>query len=860
MTQAGFDRDEAQVWLEQLHGDSEGFLHICSVGNFAGATIDLSKTDWVSKALYYIESLHNGGTEGIYLRATTISRRLDKGERGGVKDTLTFPGFWADIDLRGPGHKHEVCTDDCVKPHRHKTLDLPETVEQAKTILAGSGLPEPTLWIHSGGGLYPWWLLKDPLRVTEDGLLGLQALSEQWHRIIGHTFERAGFEYGTGIHDLARVLRIPGTVNRKAGMERPCTFLPQNSGTMYTMADLSESATSAAKEIIPEPAPRPAPRETIPGSGVSPLDDFEVKTDWADILIPLGWAFSHQQGPTRYWVRPGKDRRDGHSATTGHAADRDRIWVFSTDVLELEAQKEHTKQYVYAAYHHAGDMSAAAKSLREKGFGEARTVMMDVEPTVLAPFTVSEKQAMGWRDESLVAEPVVPQQIAVPDLSMYEHSDSGNAERMVAMYPTGFRYCADMKKWAIWEGSVWRFALNSDPVKAAVKRMNKIAKKQAGLMGEEGTAFSKWASTSNANSKVEGAVAMYRTEPGVEAHARDFDTDPKYLNVRNGILNLESGELLAHDPRYMLSKTFGATYRPTATAPRWLQFLEEVIPDAETRDFLQRMAGYSLLGKPNRRAMALLSGPPGTGKSKLVETLTQVFGDYGGTAAASLFRAKKGDNTSTVELHALRGKRFVATSESAEDSKLDEELIKRLTGQDSITSRGLYEAPQSWTPQAVMWMATNHNPKINPDDPAAWGRIKVIEFNQKFEGSETEDHDILDKLLAEADGILNWLLEGLAKFRSQGVTAPRAVTDAGEKYRVENDTALQFLVTAFAQEQIVPTPEAEVMKAHLFQRYENWCQANRFLALRQRKFNKRVASTGIAETKRGGQVYWVGIA
>jgi len=854
MAQASFDRDQVRVWLEQLHGDSAGFLHICSTGNFAGATVDMSDVDWTTKAAYYIENLDRTGAEGIYLRATTVARRLDPGERGGAKDSMTFPGFWADIDLKGPGHKHEVCPADCDKRHKHQLLDLPETEEDARKIIEASGLPEPTLWIHSGGGMYPWWLLRDAEHVTADNLGHLQGMSELWQRVIAHSAKELGFEYGAEVYDLARVLRIPGTVNRKAGLERQCRILEGNSGKVYSYEGLCRTVTAQMAKIPqPEPEPRPAPRVITPGSGISPLDDFEARTDWADILEPLGWTYAYQQGQTRYWVRPGKRAVDGVSATTGHETDRDRLYLFSTSVGELEPLQCHTKQYVYAAYHHAGNMSEAASSLRGRGFGEQRVFVSDDPITIPAPFDLRNSAPVPQ-----VPEPEAQQQ--VPDLSMFEYSDKGNGQRMQALFPNRFRYCNDKKKWAVWQGDHWDFKHDTDEVKYWVGEMTSILKRQAGAMGEEGEKLAKWATTSGSDTRQNSAVSQLRTRPGISALAKDFDSESKFLNLRNGTLNLDSGELLPHDPKRMLSMVFGASYRPDATADRWRRFMEEVLPDEEIRKFVQRMAGYSLLGKPNRRAMALLSGPPGTGKSKFVETLTSVFGDYGGTAAASLFRAKKGDNTSTVELHALRGKRFVATSESAEEAKLDEELIKRLSGQDSVTSRGLYEAPQTWSPQAVMWMATNHNPRINPDDPAAWGRVKVVEFGERFEGRVSEDPELLDKLLAEADGILNWLLEGLAMFREDGVEAPQSVKDAGEKYRTENDTALQFLDMSLAEESLSKTPGAELIKAHLYTRYTNWCEANKFNALGQIKFNKRVRATGVDEEKRNGQLYWIGLS
>lgn len=110
--------------------------------------------------------------------------------------------------------------------------------------------------------------------------------------------------------------------------------------------------------------------------GVSPLDDFETKTSWAEILQPAGWSLVWTDGGgTSYWRRPGKTSGQA-SATTGHAQERDRMYVFSTST-DLPTEEPMTKQFVYAALHHKGDMSNAASSLRRKGYGS--------EPRIAAP-------------------------------------------------------------------------------------------------------------------------------------------------------------------------------------------------------------------------------------------------------------------------------------------------------------------------------------------------------------------------------------------------------------------------------------------------------------------------------------------
>ncbi|MFG3259056.1 bifunctional DNA primase/polymerase [Streptomyces sp. NPDC048172] len=100
--------------------------------------------------------------------------------------------------------------------------------------------------------------------------------------------------------------------------------------------------------------------------GARPGDDFERRTDWAEILIPAGWALVRTDGHTRYWRRPGK--RFGVSATSGNSTARDRLYVFSTST-PFAPQSPYTKFAAYALLSHAGDHRTAARWLRDRGYG-----------------------------------------------------------------------------------------------------------------------------------------------------------------------------------------------------------------------------------------------------------------------------------------------------------------------------------------------------------------------------------------------------------------------------------------------------------------------------------------------------------
>lgn len=333
-----------ETWLSLLYRNARGNIRIDYVkaGQFQGQTFSL---DELAKIGPFIERLDQEGATSIYHRATTLRDGVEGVKRGGAADSVDLVGFWADIDIAGPGHKH--------KPEQHGGRPLPPDETTARAIVSAAGLLEPTAWIHSGGGLYAWWLLNEPVPAD-----GLGPLSQRLQNALGRGAEALGFHYGTGVGDLARVLRVPGSVNRKTDTPAVCRILSSD-GPRYTVGDIDTavSATETVKAKTEDPFSTPG------RGGDSPFDRFEASTDWAEILEPKGWTLHHEDGDTRYWTRPDKNVSEGQSASTGLHEDRDRMWCFS-DLAGLPVNVSMTKPYVYAALYHGGDLHKAAAALK----------------------------------------------------------------------------------------------------------------------------------------------------------------------------------------------------------------------------------------------------------------------------------------------------------------------------------------------------------------------------------------------------------------------------------------------------------------------------------------------------------------
>ncbi|SNR48995.1 hypothetical protein SAMN06264365_102821 [Actinoplanes regularis] len=227
--------------------------------------------------------------------------------------------------------------------------------------------------MHSGGGLYPIWLLDQPHQITAENLDAAKRLAKDWQRVIEHAAASLGWRYGRGVGDLARVLRIPGTVNRKEGLARPCRIISAQN-VRYSYAQLVDALDAAVARIAPAPSPnnvRPSDPATLPAvdrpaGAISPLDDYAERNSWADILTSDGWREHYKQDDVTYWTRPGK--ATGTSAST-NAMGTDRLHVFTTAAAPLEGGESYSKGGWLAARFFGGDHSAAARDLAAKGYG-----------------------------------------------------------------------------------------------------------------------------------------------------------------------------------------------------------------------------------------------------------------------------------------------------------------------------------------------------------------------------------------------------------------------------------------------------------------------------------------------------------
>ena len=313
-------------------------------------------------------------------------------------------------------------------------------------------------------------------------------------------------------------------------------------------------------------------------------------------------------------------------------------------------------------------------------------------------------------------------------------------------------------------------------------------------------------------------VDLAESEIEVVVSADKLDADPYLLGVSNGVIELRKGGISFRKARRedYVTKRADVEFDPTKKCPNWIAFLIRIIPDKDTREYLQRAVGYTLTGLTVEEVMFILWGTGSNGKTTFRETIFEMLGDYAMSADASLLVTNKRQGGATPDLARLHGKRLVTINETAKNDQLNEARAKFITGTDRISARNLYEGLFDFVPTHKTWLTTNNKLIVRGTDEGIWRRIPQLPFLQKIIGGNKNFRE--EKLIPELSGILNWALEGLqAYWEQQGLNPPKEVLEATKEYRDDMD-----LVGSWIEERCINDDELKMKTSVLHKDYLEW--------------------------------------
>lgn len=332
-----------------------------------------------------------------------------------------------------------------------------------------------------------------------------------------------------------------------------------------------------------------------------------------------------------------------------------------------------------------------------------------------------------------------------------------------------------------------------------------------------------------------------------------LDSDPMSLNVLNGTLKFErvespdSGDavqwelkvtLRPHARGDLITKLAPVIYDPAAEAPLFDAFVHRFLPVEPVRRFLQIYHGHGLTGE-HEQALIYNWGRGANGKSVFIEVMARVGGNYVQMLPVESISGdgqRRGDQA-TPEFARLPGARLVRVSELEKGQKLKEALVKALTGGEPFLARHLHKGFFEVRPVFKPVLSSNHQPDIYGTDEGIWRRVNIVPWDVTIPAEERRPfEEVVREMVAEAPGILNWLIDGLAQYvRDGGLRPPpevRAVTDA---HRNDMDPVARFVrhcVTVRSDIEISDAPdwqppeEARVGARAMFEAFNKWLTEN----------------------------------
>lgn len=723
--------------------------------------------------------------------------------------------------------------------------------------------PTPSVLVDSGGGYHAYWLLYHPVPIKDKkDQFQMADIQARWVAMMGGD---------QNAKDLARVLRVPGTYNYKYDPPKEVVIVWSDMDCMYELAELAAllPKVDPPGDVVIHPA-APAPG----GKNGSRWLDQAIQKRQPGTSDATGFWLARQcqadglsEGDVeeillnyQHAVRG----MDSHSGYTEKDALRNVHSAFKSP--PLEPAKSRTPRVTPAPRvngngHHPEPTAAPAPMM------EAVLEMPEEPPPLEGTTSAPPKIAMLASAENSLPAAVKIELDRVEQC--FRMNEVGDADLMTDLFRDQVVYDHAEKRWYIWRGHYWerdrtgyiyqlisrRVAPHYLDLSAEMTRRDADAKLIKSMIDR--------ASQLRSKKRMEAVLDLASKNFGMGLTGDEWDKDPWMLGCPNGVVDLRTGDFRAGKPGdYIRSKCVTEWHGLYAECATWIEFMNQVFGEKfEIVSFMARMLGYGITGLSVEHLFPILWGEGGNGKGTMLETLAKVLGPEitsPSNSEALMAKSQPGSGPQPF-LYDLRGKRLVWASESGEGRRIDEGLVKQLTGGDRLKVRTLYTEAVEFDPTHLIMLLTNHKPHINADGRAIWRRVVLIPFEEAFVENPTKEHEhkqdpfLKEKLLKEAPGILAWLVQGCLDWQERRLQPPDEVIAATAAYREEEDVIGHFLA-----ERCVVRPFALTKSSILYSAYSTWAKDGGMTPMSLMAFGQRIRKRFPARESHG--IWYDGLA
>ena len=355
---------------------------------------------------------------------------------------------------------------------------------------------------------------------------------------------------------------------------------------------------------------------------------------------------------------------------------------------------ESVERYIFATY--GTEIDRACKD-------PLRLCFVSSDPDAWFNRDAIELNVETWRSPPASAVKI---EATTEEADVYSENDAGRAKMFVDFYADSIRYVPAWKTWLVWENERWRIDKDGAVERFAIELSQQKLADAVRIPGTDKTSVSERDQAVRSALKlgdcatISNLLELARCDFRVILNEAEIDSDPLCIGARNGVVDLRDHCLRTYDRGQFITRSLGVDVDFGAKCPRWEQFIAEIFEDPDVARFVQKAAGYSLTGLSTEHIFLFLYGTGANGKSTFCEVLQAGFGDYGMRASDSLLRFSANGREPEGAIAEIFGKRLILGAETEEGARLNEKLIKDITGGDTLRGRRLYIRTPSHSNQA----------------------------------------------------------------------------------------------------------------------------------------------------------------
>lgn len=409
----------------------------------------------------------------------------------------------------------------------------------------------------------------------------------------------------------------------------------------------------------------------------------------------------------------------------------------------------------------------------------------------------------------------------------------GNIAKYLAVHEFRGELCWTKNDgWRTWTGQVWQRVSDervAEDIRSWVFTFRMA--EQVNSPGWNATRASRVANIQRTAARIR-SIRTFLTGM-LEVNPKEFDQHPDLLNVGNGIVDLQTKELLDYDSSFMFTKMTPVCYIPGAQHADWDTALS-ALPDDATRKMMQRRAGQSATGHPPPDdSMLFLRGHGSNGKTTILAPWQLALGDFAVTIDERVLQGSMGDHP--TEFTVLNGVRFAVMDELPEGGINVARMKKSQSGGNTMTARKMRQDADSFELMHSLVISTNHRHDVNASDHGTWRRMIEVPFPYRYRKEYEEligDNDVYgDPGLRnrmrygqeQLEAVLAWIIDGAAEWYANDQEfgpLPLAVATATERWRLQSDVIL-----AYYRLRLIADKDWHIATADLADNFSDWLMA-----------------------------------